>query len=175
MSDSTDSSAEQKPAPSGSGEKHADVSINLDPQAIENLVESHPSTDADAKTASKSGTATHQLSIDVSGMTWGEVKDKFGTTTFVPEVKASLTPASSTNELQADVHANLIEQNWGQIDGIGLKTVLGGDLKYNDDKLGGDVTVEQDVTFKSATLSATVTTDFATGAVSATAGFKFSF
>jgi hypothetical protein len=171
MSDST----EEKPAPSGTGEKHADVNISLDPQAIENLVENHSSSDTEAKTASKSGTATHQLSIDVSGMTWGQVQEKFGTTTFLPEVKASLTPGTSSTPLQADLHAQLIEEKWADFDGIGLKTIVGGDLKYNDDKLGGDVTVEQDVTFKQATLSATVTTDFATGAVSATAGFKFSF
>jgi hypothetical protein len=162
--------------PSGSGEKHADVSITLDPQAIANLVESHPSTDSEAKSStSSSGSASHSLAIDVSGMTWGQVKDKFGTTTFLPEVKASLTPQSSSSPLAADVHASLIEQNWGTLDGVGFKTIVGGDLKYSDDKLGGDATVEQDVTFKSATLSATVTTDFATGAVSATAGFKFSF
>lgn len=173
MSDPTDSSEESKPA--GSGSKHADVSIDLDPQAIADLIEKHPSSDTEAKDASKSGTATHQLSIDVSGMTWGEVQSKLGTTTFLPEIKASLTPAQSSHPLQADLHSDLIEQNWGTIDGIGLKTVLSGDLKYDDDKLGGGLEVKQDFTFKKATLEASVTTDFATGKVSATAGLKFSF
>lgn len=171
MTDSSGAAA----TPSGSGSKHADVTVDLDPTAIADLIDKHDSTDASAKTAAKSATAKHELSIDVSGMTWGQVKDKFGTTTFVPEVKASLTPAQGTGSLEADVHSTLLEQNWGDIDGIGLKTALSGDLKYTDDKLGGDVQVEQDFTFKSATLSATVSTDFSTGKVTATGGIKFSF
>lgn len=169
MSDSNESSG-----PSGGGSKHADVSVDLDPKAIEDLFSSS-SADQAAKDTAKKATVKHELSIDVSGMTWGQVKDKYGTTTFLPEVKAALTPAQSGSSLEADLHTTLVERHWADIDGIGLKTVLGGDLKYADDKVGGDLEVKQDFTFKQATLEATVTTDFATGKVTATGGIKFSF
>ncbi len=166
--------------PSGSGHHHADVSVNLDPMAFEELMEKHSAGEdkEEAKTEAKAGTAAHQLSIDVSGMTWAEVQSKLGTTDFLPDIKASLTPQQANNQLQADVHADLIQQKWAEIGGVALTTGLGGDLVYTDKNgMSEKLDIKQDVKFKQATLEATLTTDFSSGSpqVTGTVGLKFSF
>lgn len=180
MSDDTKDTKDE--TPSGTAEtpsNHAKLEVNLDPTAIAELVGKHGAdASEETKSAAGSSSATHDLSIKVSDMTWGEFQSKVGTTNFLSEADVSLTPASGTDPLHANLHADLIKQNWGQIAGVGLATDLSGGVKWTDGKgVGENFSVEQDVKFKSATLTGTVTTDFSSGtpSVSGTVGLKLEF
>lgn len=185
MSDSSDdqsqdqSPQEEKGTTADTGDGHAKLEVNLDPTAIEELVGKHAAdASSDAKEAASKSSVTHDLSIKVSDMTWGELQSKLGSTNFLSEADVSLTPASGTDPLHADLHADLIKQNWGSIAGGNLTTTLSGGLKWTDGSgVGGDVAIENDMKIGSAILTGTITTDFSSGtpAVTGQVGLKMEF
>src|SRR5580658_10453228 len=110
MTDDSDESAPSGTAETPSG--HAKVELNLDPQAIEELVSKHAGgASEDAKQAASSSTVTHDLSLTVSDMSWGDFQSKLGSTSILSEGSLSLSPASGADPLHADLHADLIKQN----------------------------------------------------------------
>jgi hypothetical protein len=169
-------------APSGTAETppgHAQVSLNLDPTAIAELVGKHAAdaTD-DAKQAASTSKVTHDLSLTVSDMTWGDFKSSLGSTSILSSASVSLTPASGSDPLEAGLHADLIKQNWGTIFGAQMTTDISGGVKWTDGKgVGENFTVEQDIKFKNATLTGSVTTDFSSGQpqVTGSVGLKLEF
>lgn len=178
MSDTgTDTPTDTTPSGTGAA-KHATVSVNLDPTAIEELLAKQPTASEEEKSKAKTSTVTHQLSIDVSGMTWGEVQSSLGSSDFLSDAKVSLTPADAKTPLEADLHADLLKQHWSQIGGLDLTTTLGGDVNYTDHKgAGAMLDLKQDIKFKNATIEGTITTDFSGGTpkVTGQVGLKFDF
>ena len=161
--------------PSGSGEKKGQFSVTVDPAALEQLINGHPSGSEDDKQAAKSGSSTHLLTIDVSGLTWAEVHSVLGSSDFLTGAKLTITPLQKTNDLQGDVHIDLLKQTWPSVGPVILQTGLSGDLEYSEHGGGsGKLDLTQDVKLSDATLELEVTTG-TNGEVSGSVAFKYSF
>lgn len=163
---------------SGSGEKTIQVSVDIDPAVVASVVSNHPISHDDQRAADAMGQSTHLVSVDVSGLTLAELHSRLGTTEFLPGLNASLVPGDSGNEVQAQLHADVIKQTWTQIGGVGITTGLGTELDYQHSSgVGAKVDLNNEVRFKSATLTATLTTDLSgpQPKVEGTVGLKFSF
>jgi hypothetical protein len=159
-------------------EHKVEVNVNVDPAQVANLVAGHPATHDEQRAAEVKGQSIHYLTIDVSGLTLAELHTRLGTTEFLPSMNASLVPGDTGNEVQAQIHADLIKQNWAQIGGVAVTSGLGAEFDYSQSGgASGQVSVENEVKFNQAILTATITTDLSGSQpkVEATVGLKVSF
>jgi hypothetical protein len=170
----SDTSAPTKPT--GTGEKNASISLQIDPAAFEQLLESKAAGDESAKSTAKSGSAKHQIKLQLSDLTWANVHSSLGTTYFLDNFSATLTPESSSSPLQSDIHAELIKQKWADIGSLALTTGLGGDIDIKDGS-GATYKIDatQDVKFKSLTFEGTITTDFSGSSPNVTGNFSVKY
>jgi hypothetical protein len=163
-------------APTGTGEKNASISLQIDPVAVEQLLDSKVPGDEEAKAGAKSGAAKHEIKLQLSDLTWAEVHSSLGTTYFLDNFSATLIPAEANSPLQADVHADLIKQKWADIGSLALTSGLGGEIDLKD---GSGATykidVTQDVKFKSLTFEGSVTTDFSGSSPNVTGNFTIKY
>jgi hypothetical protein len=162
---------------SGTGEKNIDIKVDLDPAVVAGVLSNHPVSHEDQRFAEVMGQSTHLLSIDVSGLTLAELHTRLGSTEFLPSLNVSLVPGDVKNELQGQVHADIIKQAWTQIGGVGIASGLGTELDYQHSTgASAKVDVNNEVKFKDATLTITLTTDLSgpQPKVEGTVGLKFS-
>jgi hypothetical protein len=162
----------------GSGEKNIEVKVDIDPAVIAGVISNHPASQDEQRAASLLGTSTHLISVDISGLTLAELHTKLGSTEFLPGLNASLVPGDSNNEIQAQLHADIIKQTWTQVGGVAITSGIGGELDYQHSSgVGAKVDLNNEVKFKSATLTATLTTDLSgpQPKVEGTVGLKFTF
>lgn len=160
--------------------KKLSVELDVPAEAIQELVEKKASSASqEEKDKAAKSTATHDISLKVTDTSWAEFQSKLGKTDFLDSGELSLTPASGTDPLHADLHLDLIKQQWTTIGGITATTDLSGGLKVTEGKgVGGDFKVEQDIKYKSISLTGSITTDLGSGSkpsVSGEVGLKFEF
>jgi hypothetical protein len=151
-------------APSGTGQKSASFTVEVDPATMAALTAQKAGDDQAAHDLMTSGPATHQIKLELSDLTWAEVHSRLGSTTFLDDYQATLHPADVKSPQQAEVHVEVIKQTWPDIHSVSLSTALGGQMQITDGSGNSySMDVTQDVKFKSFTLEGTVTTDFSSG------------
>ncbi len=166
------------PDPSGSGEKNFELKLDIDPSVIAAMLAHHQITNDDQRFADLQGHSLHLVSVDISGITLAELRSRIGTTEFLPSFNASLVPGDSNNELQTQLHADLIKQTWSQLGRVSLETGLAGELDYQHSSgTSAKLELDQDVKFSSATIEAKLVTDLSSPQpkVEGTVSLKFTF
>ena len=170
------SDAGTQTTPTGTGEKHTTFTLSFDEAAIEELLKNSSASNEDKQAAKSSGSASHKLTADLSNLTWMEFTNKVGTTSFIPDLKVTLTPENGQSPLQLDLHADLIKEKWADFGSVSLTSGLGGDLDYKDGNgVSGKLDVSQAIKFKKATFEADIKTDFSTPSPQTTFSGKFSY
>lgn len=161
----------------GEGEKQVTIHVDIDPATVAKVMANHPPTHDEQRADEVMGKSTHLISVDLTGHTLGELHTKVGTTEFLPALNLSLVPGDVNNELQGQVHADVIKESWTQIGGVVVTTGIGAELDYQHSSgVAAKLDVNNEVRFKSCTLTATVTTDLSGSQphVEAVVGLKFS-
>jgi hypothetical protein len=163
-----------------SSKKKLSVELDVPAEAVKDLIDKKASNASqEEKDKASTSKATHDISLKVTDTSWAEFQSKLGKTDFLDSGELSLTPASGTDPLHADLHLDLVKQQWTTIGGITATTDLTGGLKVTDGKgIGGDFKVEQDIKYKSISLTGSITTDLGSGSkpsVSGEVGLKFEF
>jgi hypothetical protein len=145
---------------SGSGEKNVEIQVDIDPAVVAGVLANHPISHEDQRFAEVMGRSTHLLSIDISGLTLAELHSRLGSTEFLPGLNVSLVPGDVKNELQGQIHADIIKQAWTQIGGVGVTSGLGTELDYQHSSgATAKLQLDDEVKFEQATLTITLTTD----------------
>jgi hypothetical protein len=160
----------------GEGEKQVTIHVDIDPAVVAKVMADHPPSHDEQRADEALGKSTHLVSVDVTGLTLAEVHSKVGTTEFLPSLNVSLVPGDVKNELQGQVHADIIKESWAQIGGVTVTSGIGTELDYqHSNGMAAKLDLNNEVRFKSATFTATVTTDLSGPQphVEAVVGLKF--
>lgn len=161
----------------GEGEKQVTIHVDIDPAVVAKVMSNHPPSHEEQRVDEIQGKSTHLVSADFTGLTLAEIHTKLGTTEFLPSYNVSLVPGDVKNELQGQVHADVIKESWTQIGGVTVTSGIGAELDYqHSNGMAAKLDLNNEVRFKSCTFTATVTTDLSGSQphVEAVVGLKFS-